>query len=311
MMRTRAIVAGLAVWILAVPRTGWGADDVEELKREVRALQAQVQALRAALAEAAELDKQKAAIIQRALKGGAPEAAAPAARSEAPAPKSAAPEILPPTARRQDSPPARKAAPAPTPPPAPEPTVGSVRGKVTVPGNEPVAYVYVENVLASPVKGQRVVIEQSGKKFIPGWAVVQRGTNVAFPNKDNIYHNVFSLSAGNSFDLGLYNAGSEAKSHTFSEAGAVDVYCNIHPQMQTSILVVPNRHYAKVKGDGTFELAGVPSGRRKVVAWAPGSRSTAEWIEVSPGAATDINLKLESKAAGHKNKAGQAYGSYE
>ena len=32
----------------------------------------------------------------------------------------------------------------------------------------------------------------------------------------------------------------------------------------------------------------------------------AQTLEVSPGGATDINLKLESKAAGHKNKAGQA-----
>jgi plastocyanin len=310
MMRTRAFVACLAVWVLALPRTSWGAEDVEDLKRELRALQAQVQAMRTALAEAAELDKQKAAILLKALKtGGAAEA--PATRSEAaPPPKASAPEILPPTARRPEAAVAARKS-APPPPPAPEPTVGNVRGKVTVPGNEPVAYVYVENVLASPVKNQRVVIEQSGKKFIPGWAVVQRGTNVAFPNKDNIYHNVFSLSSGNSFDLGLYNSGGDAKSHTFTEAGAVDVYCNIHPQMQTSILVVPNRHYAKVKGDGTFELVGVPSGRRKVVAWAPGSRTTAEWIEVNAGSATDINLRLESKAAGHKNKAGQAYGSYE
>ena len=156
-----------------------------------------------------------------------------------------------------------------------------------------------------------MVIEQSGKKFVPGWAVVQRGTSITFPNKDNIYHNVFSLSAGNSFDLGLYNSGGEPKSHTFNEAGPVDIYCNIHPQMAASVLVVPNRHYAKVKPDGSFEIAGVPSGRRKLVAWAPGSRPTAEWVEVTGGGTADVKLSLDSKTPGHKNKAGQAYGSYE
>jgi hypothetical protein len=161
------------------------------------------------------------------------------------------------------------------------------------------------------VKGQKVVIEQSGKKFVPGWAVIQRGTNVSFPNKDNIYHNVFSLSPGNAFDLGLYNSGGDPKSHTFTESGPVDVYCNIHPQMQTSVLVVPNRHYAKIKADGSFELSGVPSGRRKLVAWAPGSRTTADWIEVTAGGAAEVALKLEPKSSAHKNKDGQAYGSYE
>ena len=69
MIRTRTFVAGLAIWLFAAPRAGWSAEsDVEDLKREVRALSAQVQALRAAIAEAAELDKQRAAVLSRALK---------------------------------------------------------------------------------------------------------------------------------------------------------------------------------------------------------------------------------------------------
>ena len=81
--------------------------------------------------------------------------------------------------------------------------------------------------------------------------------------------------------------------------------------MAASVLVVPNKYFAKVKADGSYEIPGVPSGRRKVVAWAPGSRLISEWIEVAAGGDAALNLKLESKAAGHKNKAGQAYGSYE
>jgi hypothetical protein len=77
------------------------------------------------------------------------------------------------------------------------------------------------------------------------------------------------------------------------------------------VLVVPNRYFAKVKGDGTFEIAGVPVGRRKIVAWAPGSRPTADWIEVAVGHSADLSLKLEPKGSAHKNKAGQSYGSYE
>ena len=81
--------------------------------------------------------------------------------------------------------------------------------------------------------------------------------------------------------------------------------------MAASVLVVPNRHYAKVRGDGTFELPGVPAGRRKVVAWSPGSRASADWVEVASGQTVEISLKLDSKATAHKNKSGQAYGFYE
>ena len=267
----RGSIVGLAMLLFAWPRAGVaGESDVEELRREVRSLQVQVQALRTAIAESAEFDRQKAAMLTRVLKNTATAGDAAAAKTaEAPRPAPVVVEAPPTSPRRAEavaSPPARKSAP---PPPA-EPAAGMIRGRIAVPGGEAVAYVYVENVMAPPVRGQHATIEQSGKKFMPGWAVVQRGTTIAFPNKDNIYHNVFSMSPGNSFDLGLYNSSTEGKTHTFSESGPVDVYCNIHPQMAASVLVVPNRHYAKVKADGSFEIAGVPSGRRKIVAWAPG-----------------------------------------
>jgi hypothetical protein len=77
------------------------------------------------------------------------------------------------------------------------------------------------------------------------------------------------------------------------------------------VLVVPNRYFAKVKADGTFEIPGVPAGRRKVIAWAPGSSPTIDWVEVGAAKPAELSLKLEPKNAAHKNKAGQSYGSYE
>ena len=321
---TKALMAAFTALLMAVPRAAWAGEssEVEELRREIRQLQTQLQGLRTAISEAAEFDRQRAALLTRALKNlGTVPAESGSSKGEPAAPRASEPPSAPPAARPPAAPSARAEASAgsarrssgskaPAEPSA-EPAVGTIRGKLTVPAGEPVAYVYVENVLAPAVKGQRKVIEQAGKKFVPNWAVVQRGTSIAFPNMDNIYHNVFSLSSGNSFDLGLYNSGGEVKTHTFTEPGAVDVYCNIHPQMAASVLVVPNKHFAKVKGDGSFEIQGVPTGRRKVVGWAPGSRTAADWVEVSAGSSVDVSIRLDSKASGHKNKSGQAYGSYE
>ena len=297
----------------------WAQDsdssDVDEMRREIRQLQAQVQALRAALNDAIDGERQNIAALNRALKGGSAstsESGAPSLKAEPPEPSRAS--------SSSRGTPSRTASTAPVGPPtlgrrrapvAEEAVAGVIRGHVDVPAGEPVAYVYVENIFEPAVRGRKEVIEQKEKHFNPRWAVVQRGTVIEFPNNDNIYHNVFSLSSGNSFDLGLYNSASEAKSRTFNEPGAVDIYCNIHPQMAASALVVPNRYFAKVKPDGKYEIAGVPHGKRKVVAWAPGSHLTAQWVELEGGAAAELNLKLESKSAAHKNKAGRAYGSYE
>jgi plastocyanin len=294
-----------------IARAQEGDSEVDELRKQVRQLEAQVQALRAAINDSIDVNRQQIASLNRALKGQgpAPSESAPPPRAESASDNVRPPPSLPKLAPGKGGAVAtrgsgrRRAAndEAPT---------GVIRGRVEVPSGEPVAYVYVENVF-EPAVHHKEVIQQKQKQFVPRWAVVQRGTTIEFPNNDNIYHNVFSLSSGNSFDLGLYNSASEAKSQTFNEPGAVDIYCNIHPQMVASTLVVPNRYFAKVKSDGTYELAGVPSGKRKIVAWAPGSHLTSQWVQVDSGASAELNLKLESKAAGHKNKNGRAYGSYE
>jgi plastocyanin len=294
-----------------IARAQEGDSEVDELRKQVRQLEAQVQALRAAINDSIDVNRQQIASLNRALKGQgpAPSESAPPPRAESASDNVRPPPSLPKLAPGKGGAVAtrgsgrRRAAndEAPT---------GVIRGRVEVPSGEPVAYVSVENVF-EPAVHHKEVIQQKQKQFVPRWAVVQRGTTIEFPNNDNIYHNVFSLSSGNSFDLGLYNSASEAKSQTFNEPGAVDIYCNIHPQMVASTLVVPNRYFAKVKSDGTYELAGVPSGKRKIVAWAPGSHLTSQWVQVDSGASAELNLKLESKAAGHKNKNGRAYGSYE
>jgi plastocyanin len=274
--------------------------DMDEMRKELRALKAQLQALRATLAEAAELDRQKAALFAKGAKlSGALPVESYAPRAEA------APAL--------DARPAARSGGAPSLPTKKEKlaATGVLRGKVQVPAGEPVAYVYVENVFATAVRGEKVKIEQVRKQFVPSWAVVQRGTTIEFPNNDNIYHNVFSQSSGNSFDLGLYNSSSAAKAHTFEEPGSVDIFCNIHPQMAASVLVVPNRHFAKVKPNGEFEIADVPVGKRKVVAWAPNSRLNVQWAEVDAGGPVEMAFRLEPKSGTHKNKNGQLYGSYQ
>jgi plastocyanin len=300
-----ALAMSIGVASVARAQSGGEPADAEDMRRELKSLRAQVQALRAALSEAAEFDRLRASALARALGNttGAGETA-PATSKEAKSAEAA------PSGRRGAGGKGAPVLPAAPRHAAQAETVGTLRGKVDVPAGEPVAYVYVENIRGPTVRETKK-IEQLNKQFVPPWAVVQRGTTLQFPNLDNIYHNVFSLSSGNTFDLGLYNSANEAKAHTFDEPGAVDIYCNIHPQMAASVLVVPNRFFSRVKGDGTFEIAGVPSGKRKVVAWAPNSRFVADWVELPSGGQAEISLKLEAKASGHKNKLGRPYGSYE
>jgi plastocyanin len=291
-MKSRLILSIIiAVCSLSAPSPAQDAahsKTIDDLQRQVRALEARLQALSAAASEVAELTARSAAIWSRALAGEVRDAPAPAK-----APAKTKPKARPIPAAR-----------------APE-ELGTVRGKVAFPEGEPIAYAYVENVFAPPVRGKTVVIDQRNKSFTPSWAVIRRGTTIEFPNHDNIYHNVFSHAPGNSFDLGLYNSGAPGKTHSFQSAGSVDIYCNIHPQMAASVLVVPNDLFAKVQPDGSFVIKNVPSGQRKIVAWSPSTTLAAQWVELKPGSLADVALTLVHKSRVHKNKEGRAYGSYE
>jgi plastocyanin len=113
---------------------------------------------------------------------------------------------------------------------------------------------------------QQVSMQQIGRRFSPDLLVVPVGSTVSFPNMDPIFHNIFSLSKPRTFDLGSYNKG-ETRTVVFPRPGVVEVYCHLHPNMEATILVTPNRWYARSNGTGQYKIPDVPPGRYIVVAW--------------------------------------------
>jgi plastocyanin len=187
---------------------------------------------------------------------------------------------------------------------------GTIEGRVSVAGGSAdEIYVYVENV-KMPVKNHKTFeIRQEGRQFHPRVAVVQTGTNLVFPNMDAVYHNVFSNSPRNTFDLGTYQAGDKARSVTVSGPGVIDIYCNLHQKMSAKVLVVPSVLFTKVHADGTFRIENVPTGVRRVVAWSPDTKPETQRIAVEGMTQVSFTLQHQDSAA-HSNKFGQAYGSY-
>jgi hypothetical protein len=153
-------------------------------------------------------------------------------------------------------------------------------------------------------------MKQQGKQFVPRVLVVQKGTRVDFPNTDTVFHNVFSVTPDNSFDLGSYRQG-ESKSVTLGKPGVVTVYCNMHPQMVGHVLIVPNAMFAKAGADGFYKIANVPAGKHRIVAWAPNAKPVTSEVEVVDSEAATVELEVSRRGQStHTNKDGLPYGSY-
>ena len=103
------------------------------------------------------------------------------------------------------------------------------------------------------VPGQSAVVDQVDKQFTPTVSAVEPGTDVVFPNSDNIRHHVYSFSEAKNFELKLYS-DKEKPSVNFDKAGIVTLGCNIHDQMVAYVLVSDEYDVAVTNEQGIAEL---------------------------------------------------------
>lgn len=80
------------------------------------------------------------------------------------------------------------------------------------------------------------VIDQVNRQFVPYMSTIAIGSDVVFPNSDNIRHHVYSFSQAKTFELKLYS-DDERPSVRFDEPGIVTLGCNIHDQMIAYVVV--------------------------------------------------------------------------
>jgi plastocyanin len=137
----------------------------------------------------------------------------------------------------------------------------------------------------------RAVMDQRNETFVPHVLAISTGMTVEFPNSDNFFHNVFSLSKTQRFDLGRYAAG-HSRSVRFDRPGIVRVFCEIHSHMNAFILVFGHPFYALTDAEGRYRIENVPAGIYNVVAWNEGTASDPKNVTVPAGGAAELDFSL-------------------
>ena len=169
---------------------------------------------------------------------------------------------------------------------------------------------YVPSSRVAPPAPVRAEVRTRDRQFIPRLTVVPVGSDVWFPNSDPILHNVFSVSAGNRFDLGLYRQGP-GKSARITKAGLVRVYCNVHQSMSAFVLALATPYVARPGADGRFALAGLPPGDGTLFVWHERADVLSRALLLPQDSTLAVTLEL--RPAGpieHLDKNGRPYGEH-
>lgn len=148
-------------------------------------------------------------------------------------------------------------------------TAETVTVKILAANGEPLANAAV--LIDSPktsLKGEKeAIVDQVDKQFTPTVSAIEPGTDVVFPNSDNIRHHVYSFSDAKSFELKLYS-DKERPSVNFDKEGIVTMGCNIHDQMIAYVVVSDKYDVTVTNEQGVAELT-IPEGEtlKDVTVW--------------------------------------------
>ena len=162
---------------------------------------------------------------------------------------------------------------------------GDIHGKVACKGvrNSADAVVYVDRIAGKTClpPAAHAKVDQKGMQFLPRVLPVVTGTTVDFLNSDAVLHNVFSPDAcAEKFNLGTWPQG-QSKSYVFKKECMAVLLCNVHPEMEGFVAVLPTPYFAVTAPDGSYSIKDVPDGSYTVKVWHPKLKAAQKSVAVT------------------------------
>jgi len=126
-------------------------------------------------------------------------------------------------------------------------------------------------------------MDQRNQEFAPHVLAVRTGTEIKFPNSDNIRHQVYSFSTPKRFELRLYG-GTPSAPVLFDKPGVVVLGCNVHDWMLGYVYVTDDGWFGVSNAQGSLTLDQLPPGHYSATLWHP------QLADMQPIAAGDIDV---------------------
>jgi hypothetical protein len=182
--------------------------------------------------------------------------------------------------------------------------------QVQTPDGQPVANAVVR--IGAPAKALPAGFDfpwplqmaQRDLEFDPFVLIVPAGSEVAFPNFDNVKHHVYSFSPIRKFEIKLYGR-KQTHAVSFPVPGVAAIGCNIHDGMSAYIYVADTPFAVKTDAAGAARFPDAPDGALSLEVWHPdaGAPNLLTPVAVAAGARGRpvlVTLSLRAKRrSGH------------
>jgi plastocyanin len=155
---------------------------------------------------------------------------------------------------------------------------------------------------AVKVPEKPIELDQMSCHYDPHVIVVPVGATVEFANSDGIGHNVHTYPGKNDpFNQTVAPGAKEARK--LDKEDKIEVKCDIHPWMNSWIIVANTNHYAVTGADGSFTIAGLPAGEYKAKVWHEKLGKVDATIKVgADGKVEPLEVKMGGKKEGGGRK---------
>ncbi|MEA2709894.1 MAG: hypothetical protein QOF78_2495 [Phycisphaerales bacterium] len=154
-------------------------------------------------------------------------------------------------------------------------------------------FVYLSDASQSDGSAREpAVLDQKDCRYVPHVVGVQVGQTLRVRSSDpKTLHNVhYNPSANPPGNFGLTDAGAE-RTVKFEKQEFIRVKCDVHPWMTAYIGVFDSPFYATSDDDaGRFDIAKVPAGTYKLVAWHEQLGQVEQSVTVKDGEAVDVTV---------------------
>jgi len=167
-------------------------------------------------------------------------------------------------------------------------------------GNVVVSLVGVERGKALTPSESPLILEIESKKcrFSPHLSTAAVGTTLEIRNLDPILHNLHvrrETRFGPTVMNVIQPAGTRSVQKSFSEAGFLDVRCDVDIFMSAFIHVFDHPYFTTTDHAGSFAMTKVPPGVYKLQIWHEQFGTRERTIKVPPGENVTVEMEIGGK----------------